>query len=280
MRKQGTRKRKERDKEKTCILCVWYSYFRFHFYSSHSIIVSTFSSLVREVSCFLQLPLSLSFSFSFSFFQFLFSLSSIQTQWVFGIPSSIGSAGKTSFLQFIFFTISCHIGWGFLIQIAALLKLELRLIDSRLPFEISPSMIMGFCVLGQLVFQTGDGTFPRWPSECWQDFSCQFNCCELLACFIAICLIYCPQIQFRYRVLLSWPCFHIALMFGFVCLQTGGYSEDMIPTVCIFVLFLHLRLLYVWRLWACFPLHWNVILAIIKPRLDSTWEKWPREMSR
>ncbi|XP_068487293.1 ADP-ribosylation factor-like protein 8c [Phaseolus vulgaris] len=71
MRKQGTRKRKERDKEKTCILCVWYSYFRFHFYSSHSIIVSTFSSLVREVSCFLQLPLSLSFSFSFSFFLFL-----------------------------------------------------------------------------------------------------------------------------------------------------------------------------------------------------------------
>jgi len=257
---------------------VRHSYFRFHFYSSHSIIVSTFSSLVREVSCFLQLPpsslslslsLSPSFNFSSRFLPFIHNGS-------LGFPPQLAPQVKPHFYNtiysYILFSISCDFDWGFLIQIA-LLKVELRLIDLiRVPFKMSFCML---CVC-QLVFQTGDGTFPRWPSECWKDFSCQFNCCELLASCIAIYLIYKPwnSIFSHSFVLLSWPRFHIALMFRFVYLQTGGYSEDMIPTVCIFGLFITSSInIYVWRLWACFSLYWNVILGIIKPRLGSTWEK-------
>lgn len=71
----------------------------------------------------------------------------------------------------------------------------------------------------QPVLQTGNGALTCRTPECWENISCQFYCCKKMQIFTSVSL-----------------CMRIAFLFpdGFQILQTGGYSEDMIPTVSMF----------------------------------------------
>lgn len=84
-------------------------------------------------------------------------------------------------------------------------------------FSIELSCVLVF----QPLLQTGNGALTCRPPECWEDVSCQFNCCKKMQIFTSLCL-----------------CMRMAFLFpdGFQILQTGGYSEDMIPTVSMFFL--------------------------------------------
>ena len=107
-------------------------------------------------------------------------------------------------------------------------KLYIYLGLFMLKWSIQANAIEYFCVhfhvspwcdvtlfLYQFILQTGNGTLSCRPSKCREDLTCQCHRCE------------CTQHAYRWS-----RCFSKSLvLLMFVFIQTGGYTEDSIPTV-------------------------------------------------